>query len=173
MQVRGVQGRVVVCFFGVLRGPIGWQREGRAAAGRVMRARRGRWLRWRDGSRHVPNLGRPDRPTPWRSLMRRTLMRTSAPILRSLSRMVPQVACAKSVSWRPMRRRAHISRSPICSTTLTSRCRRAPGRWRRQNLSHPKHPPGNAAVVPGVVPRRHEFRRKQRDLNRYRNQVFK
>ena len=58
------------------------------------------------------------------------------------------------------------SRSPIYSTTLTSRCRRAPGRWRRRNLSHPKHPPGNAAVAPGVVPRRHEFRRKQRDLNR-------
>ena len=60
------------------------------------------------------------------------------------------------------------SRSPICSTTLTSRCRRAPGRWRRRNLSYPKHPPGNAAVAPGVVPRRHEFRRKQRDLNQLR-----
>jgi hypothetical protein len=43
--------------FLVLRGPIGRCREGGAAAGRVMRARRGRWLRWRDGSRHVPNLG--------------------------------------------------------------------------------------------------------------------
>jgi hypothetical protein len=31
-------------------------------------------------------------------LMRRTLTRTSAPILSSLSRMVPQEACAKSVS---------------------------------------------------------------------------
>src|SRR6266702_504825 len=40
-------------------------------------------------------------------LMRRTLMRTSAPILSSLRRMVPQVAWANSVSWSPIRRRAH------------------------------------------------------------------
>src|SRR4029450_13136522 len=37
-------------------------------------------------------------------LMRRTLTRTSAPILRSLRRMVPQVASAKTVSARPIRR---------------------------------------------------------------------
>src|SRR5438034_7353527 len=42
-------------------------------------------------------------------LMRRTLMRTSAPILSSLRRMVPQLACANSVSCRPIRRRAHSS----------------------------------------------------------------
>ena len=58
------------------------------------------------------------------------------------------------------------SRSPIYSATPTSRCRRAPGRWRRRNSSHPQNPPGNAAVAPGVVPRHHEFRRKPRDLNR-------
>jgi hypothetical protein len=38
--------------------------------------------------------------------MRRTLMRTRAPILSSLRRMVPQVASARSVSCRPMRRSA-------------------------------------------------------------------
>ena len=42
-------------------------------------------------------------------LTRRTLMRTSAPILSSLRRMVPQVACANAVSCRPIRRRAHSS----------------------------------------------------------------
>ena len=42
-------------------------------------------------------------------LMRRTLMRTIAPILSSLRRMVPQVALAKSVSCRPIRRNAQIS----------------------------------------------------------------
>src|SRR6266480_1780468 len=40
-------------------------------------------------------------------LMRRTLMRTSAPILSSLRRMVPQVASARTVSLRAMRRSAH------------------------------------------------------------------
>ena len=42
-------------------------------------------------------------------LMRRQEMRTSAPIFKSLSLMVPQVASAKVVSARPMRRRAQIS----------------------------------------------------------------
>ena len=42
-------------------------------------------------------------------LTRRTLMRTSAPTLSSLRRMVPQVACANAVSCRPIRRRAHSS----------------------------------------------------------------
>src|SRR5882672_1189745 len=40
---------------------------------------------------------------------RRTEMRISAPILRSLRRMVPQVAFAKTVLVRPMRRSAQIS----------------------------------------------------------------
>src|SRR5260370_4379108 len=43
------------------------------------------------------------------TLMRRTLMRTRAPILSSLRRMVPQVALAYSVSWRPIRRKAQSS----------------------------------------------------------------
>ncbi len=60
------------------------------------------------------------------------------------------------------------SRSPICSATPTWRCRRAPGKWRHRNSRPPRNPPGNAAGAPGVVPRRHEFRRKQRDLNRLR-----
>src|SRR5215203_7094216 len=42
-------------------------------------------------------------------LMRRTEMRTNAPILRNLRRMVPQVALAKAVSARAMRRIAQIS----------------------------------------------------------------
>src|SRR5512144_2327324 len=42
-------------------------------------------------------------------LMRRQEMRTSAPIFKSLSLMVPQVASAKAVSARPMRRIAQIS----------------------------------------------------------------
>jgi hypothetical protein len=41
--------------------------------------------------------------------MRRTLTRTSAPILSSFSRMVAQVAVANSVCARPMRRSAHSS----------------------------------------------------------------
>src|SRR3954462_14481014 len=40
-------------------------------------------------------------------LIRRTLTRTSAPILSSLRRMVPQVAFANLVSWSPIRRVAH------------------------------------------------------------------
>ena len=40
------------------------------------------------------------------SLMRRTEMRTSAPIFKNLSLMVPQVASAKMVSTRPIRRSA-------------------------------------------------------------------
>src|SRR5208337_232898 len=43
------------------------------------------------------------------NLMRRALTRTSAPILSSLSRMVPQVASANTVSARPIRRSAHMS----------------------------------------------------------------
>ena len=42
-------------------------------------------------------------------LMRRTLMRTSAPIFRNLRRMVPQVALAKLVLAKPIRRKAHSS----------------------------------------------------------------
>src|SRR6184192_592499 len=42
-------------------------------------------------------------------LMRRTEMRTNAPILRNLRRMVPQVALANAVSARAMRRIAQIS----------------------------------------------------------------
>jgi SCO1/SenC len=41
-------------------------------------------------------------------LIRRTLVRTDAPILRSLRRIVPQVALANCVCLRPMRRSAHI-----------------------------------------------------------------
>ena len=40
-------------------------------------------------------------------LMRRTLMRTSAPIFKNLRRMVPQVALAKAVLRRPIRQQ-HI-----------------------------------------------------------------
>src|ERR1700730_17617757 len=46
-------------------------------------------------------------------LMRRTEMRTSAPTFKNLSRMVPQVASAKAVSARPMRRSAQISTEAI------------------------------------------------------------
>src|SRR5712671_4859364 len=42
-------------------------------------------------------------------LMRRTLMRTSAPILRNLRRMVPQVALANFVCCSPIRRKAQSS----------------------------------------------------------------
>src|SRR4051794_36793453 len=42
-----------------------------------------------------------------REEMRRTLTRTSAPILSSLRRMVPQVALANLVSQSPIRRVAH------------------------------------------------------------------
>ena len=49
-------------------------------------------------------------------LMRRTLMRTSAPIFKNLRRMVPQVALAKAVLRRPIRRRAQSSTSPSSGT---------------------------------------------------------
>ena len=79
MQVRGVQGRVVVCFFRVLRGanwlvPRGSRRGGACHAGeaRAMAAM----------ARRIAA-----RPQSWAAgqadamaiLMRRTLMRTSAP----------------------------------------------------------------------------------------------
>jgi hypothetical protein len=41
------------------------------------------------------------------TLIRRTLIRTNAPILSSLSRFVPRVAAANCVSAKPMRRNAH------------------------------------------------------------------
>ena len=56
------------------------------------------------------------------------------------------------------------SRSPICSATPTSRCRHAPRKWRHRNSRRIRNPPGNAADVPGVVPRRREFRQKPRDI---------
>jgi len=62
------------------------------------------------------------------------------------------------------RRLASIA--PIYSATPTSRCRRAPGRWRRQNLSHPNIRPDTPRSSQAWCQRRHEFRRKQRDLNR-------
>ena len=40
------------------------------------------------------------------SWMRRQLMRTKAPILSSRRRIVPQVAAANWVCWRPIRRKA-------------------------------------------------------------------
>ena len=58
------------------------------------------------------------------------------------------------------------SRSPICSDTPTSRCRRAPSKWRHRNSRRTRNPPGNAADAPGVVPRRREFRQKPRDIGR-------
>jgi hypothetical protein len=69
-------------------------------------------------------------------LMRRTLKRTIAPILSSLRRMVPQVAVAKSVSCRPIRRRRRAARRPWRRTTgaadwpawWLSRCGRHRGR---------------------------------------------
>jgi hypothetical protein len=45
------------------------------------------------------------------------------------------------------------SRLPIYSVTPTSRCRRAPNRWRHRNSYRPRNPLGNVAVAPGVVPR--------------------
>src|SRR5258705_2075255 len=49
------------------------------------------------------------------TLIRRTEMRTSAPILRNLRRMVPQVASAKAVSARAMRRNAQTSTYAIAA----------------------------------------------------------
>src|SRR6202521_6475489 len=54
-----------------------------------------------------PQTWAAGQPDAIATLMRRTLMRTRAPILSSLRRMVPQVALANSVSWRPIRRVAH------------------------------------------------------------------
>ena len=50
------------------------------------------------------------------------------------------------------------SRSPICSATPTSRCRHALNKSPHRNSRRPRNPPENAADVPGVVPRRREFR---------------
>ena len=56
-----------------------------------------------------PSRQRLGRPEEMAILMRRTEMRTSAPIFKNLSLMVPQVASAKMVSARPIRRSAQIS----------------------------------------------------------------
>src|SRR5271157_5225453 len=107
MQVRGVQGRAVVCVFGFSVGQL--VGAARVAPRRGVSCGRGAGDgcdgETDRGTSPILGAGQADAMA---ILMRRTLMRTSAPILRSLSRMVPQVACAKSVSWRPMRRRAHI-----------------------------------------------------------------
>src|SRR5438128_11568711 len=54
-------------------------------------------------------------------LMRRTLTLTSAPILRSLRRMVAQLALANRVARRP---RAHLMLDEIGSTMIDETCRK-------------------------------------------------
>src|SRR5580700_8211666 len=56
-----------------------------------------------------PQAAAAGHPDAIATLMRRTLMRTRAPILSSLRRMVPQVAFANGVCCNPMRRKAHSS----------------------------------------------------------------
>ena len=64
------------------------------------------WLKRRAARPHSRAAGQADAMA---ILTRRTETRTSAPIFRSLRRMLPQVALAKMVSARPMRRRAQSS----------------------------------------------------------------
>src|SRR3954465_8571929 len=56
------------------------------------------------GSRHSAAAGQAEALAPF---TRRALMRTSAPIFRSLRRIVPQVAAAAPVWASPIRRKAH------------------------------------------------------------------
>src|ERR1700730_812295 len=56
-----------------------------------------------------PQVWAAGQPDAIAILMRRTLMRTSAPILRNLRRMVPQVALANRVCCSPIRRKAQSS----------------------------------------------------------------
>ena len=63
-------------------------------------------LRRRAAVLHVAAAGQPDAIAIF---MRRTLIRTSAPIFNSLRRMVPQLALVNGVWWSPIRRTAHSS----------------------------------------------------------------
>src|SRR5258708_26162058 len=83
--------------FGTLRGDACQAGEARGFAAAARRTA---------ASPQAAAAGHPDAIA---TLMRRTLMRTRAPILSSLRRMVPQVALAYSVSWSPMRRKAQSS----------------------------------------------------------------
>src|SRR5216684_3156324 len=56
-----------------------------------------------------PQIWATGQPDAIAILMRRTLMRASAPILRNLRRMVPQVALANFVCCSPIRRKAQSS----------------------------------------------------------------
>src|SRR5258708_16408849 len=87
--------------FGTLRGGAGQAGEARGFAAAARRTA---------ASPQAAAAGHPDAIA---TLMRRTLMRTRAPILSSLRRMVPQVALAYSVSWSPMRRKAQSSTTTI------------------------------------------------------------
>ena len=54
----------------------------------------------------MPQVAAVGQPDAIAIFMRRTLIRTSAPIFNSLRRMVPQLALAKDVCWSPIRRTA-------------------------------------------------------------------
>ena len=70
------------------------------------RAQTAAWRNRAWASAHSACQGQPDAMA---NLTRRTEMRTRAPILRSLSRIVPQVASANCVCGSPIRRSAQIS----------------------------------------------------------------
>src|SRR5437764_5140957 len=107
-EARGARGaRLVGAFSGVsvgrLVGAAQWSRRGNACHAGEARAVAAAASRtatrvqsWATGQADAIAI-----------LMRRTLMRTSAPTLSSLRRMVPQVASARAVSWSPIRRIAH------------------------------------------------------------------
>ena len=90
-------------------------------------------------------------------------------LLRDLDRLQP---CAHPPSRQRLAGAHRCLQADRRSVPPRSHRAAAARQMRRQNLSHPKHPPGNAAVAPGVVPRRREFRRKQISID-YENQVFK
>ena len=108
MAPGGADGRILVGA-GSPKGQLVMRLFWRVAAALVRSARRGLVRHQPGGARRGRSHRRPGMRRPSPTLIRRTEMRTSAPILRNLRRMVPQVASAKAVSARAMRRNAQTS----------------------------------------------------------------
>src|SRR4051794_35055293 len=97
-RVFGVMSEVSGAEGDAARGACGW--AGQAGGARAAMIRRA-WA-----SRHSAAAGQAEAMA---TVTRRALMRTSAPIFRSLRRIVPQVAEASAVWESPIRRKAHSS----------------------------------------------------------------
>src|SRR3954464_8752232 len=104
----GVMGEVSVGRGGCRWSGLRLRPAGRARAGGAGQAggAGGGMLRGGGGSRHSEAAGQAEAMA---TFTRRALMRTRAPIFRSLRRIVPHVAAASAVWESPIRRKAHRS----------------------------------------------------------------